>query len=204
MDPLTMSCDESDDLVGAMSTFVNNTLDEGMYLLSLTITNDNCARRRNQRSLQGSSDPLLFEIEAYISSDYDGRYLRRGIGFLYGAVTIAIASQSSALISEVQNSNPAFSNVIGVLQIEPPSTVPTSSPSGLPSSSPSSNPTREPSSTPSLPPSTSHSPTRVSSEIPTSAPTLTSPPTTSFQPTADVPSWMVEMLNLVNEERAKG
>lgn len=204
IDPSTMACDESDSLANAMSTFFNNTFDDGMYLLSLTITNDSCSRRLNERSMQETGEPILFEIEAYISSDYEGRFLRRGLGFLYGAITLAIASGSSALINEVQNSNPAFSNVIGVLQIEPPSSMPTASPSGYPSLVPSTVPTFEPTSYPSDIPSISAAPTKTISEVPTSFPTMTSPPTTSFEPTANVDIWMVEMLGIVNDERLKG
>ena len=48
-------------------------------------------------------DPLLLEVTVYTSPDFVGsRQLCNGLGLLYGAVTVAIQSGNSELISHVQ------------------------------------------------------------------------------------------------------
>ena len=138
-----------------------------MTLLELRITNGGPV-------LSSPGDPLLFEVTAYTSPDFDGsRQLRNGLGFLYGAVTVAIQSGNSELISQVQASNPAFLNVLAILQIEPPSQVPSSAPSDFPTNDPSSEPSGFPIGQPSSLPTNSPNPTVAASNHPSSQPTLT-------------------------------
>jgi len=198
LDPSELTRREEADLEETMFGFLEDSFEEGMTLLELRITNGGSV-------LSSPGDPFLFEVTAYTSPDYVGsRQLRNGLGFLYGAVTVAIQSGNSELISQVQASNPAFLNVLGILQIEPPSQIPSSVPSGFPTDDPSSEPSGFPIGQPSSLPTNSHNPTMAASNNPSSLPTLTSPPTQSLLPTADVAPWMVEMLKRVNFERERG
>ena len=262
IDPADLTSREAGDLERAIGGFLQDDFDAnepGTVVLEVAITN--LASRRNLANIDDNryryllpqqDEPLVIEVLCEVSQvDPDRlRQLRRaGLNFLYGAITSAVASGDQALVEEVKQSNPrAFGNVLGVLQIEPPSMAPSAAPSRLPSYKPSDvpsyvpsdvpskEPSKAPSDVPSLVPSISNKPSNTVSLVPSSEPTISNPPTISRLPsdapswmpsgspsdvpsiapssmpssvpsggpTADVQQWMVEMLSIVNEERAKG
>ena len=154
-------------------------------------------------NLSSPGDPFLFELTVYISPDNAGsRKLRGALGSAYNEVCDIISNNGPALLERFQENG--FEDMTDVIQGEPPTIVPSLAPSSFPSIIPSSEPTGFPIAQPSYLPTMSPKPTTVISSHPSSQPTFTSHPTKSLHPTADVASWMVEMLKRVNFERERG
>jgi len=176
--------------------FLEDNFEEGTTLLDLRMTNAG-------PNLSSSGDPFLFELTVYISPDNAGsRKLRGALGSAYNEVCDIISNNGPALLERFQENG--FEDMTDVIQGEPPTIVPSLAPSSFPSIIPSSEPTGFPIAQPSYLPTMSPKPTTVISSHPSSQPTFTSHPTKSLHPTADVASWMVEMLKRVNFERERG
>ena len=195
MDPSEVTSTEVADLEETMFEFFQDNFDEGTTVLELRTTNAG-------PNLSSSGDPFLFELTTYTSPNIAGsRKLRGTCGPLYECVTKCLSDKGDEFIE--------FLNYGGIVvsdfnQVEPPSEVPSLAPSSFPTSIPSSGPTGFPIAQPSYLPTNSPKPTTIMSNHPSSKPTVTSLPTQSLLPTADVAPWMVEMLKRVNFERERG